>query len=167
MKKVALLIVLIGNVVLAQESENSNNQVKLIKNSKSVFMKNSQEYKLKDYKDVFNNPEAILNIKQARRNKTFAEILGYVGGFGLGYGIGSAIGTKSSDPQAKSKRQTSWIIAGSGLCVLGASIPLSISASKKIKKAIDIENSQNENALSDSELNVIINGNGVGFSLSF
>jgi len=168
MKKLAsLLFLLLGNVIFAQENTNSYNEISLIKRSNGVFMKNNQEYKLKDYKKVFTNPEAIQYIKQARRNKTFSEILAYVGGFGFGYGIGLAIDVKKSDPNAKSKRETSWIVAGSGLCVLGASIPLSVSVVKKIKKGIEVENSQINNSLSEAKWNVIINENGAGISLSF
>jgi len=62
--------------------------------------------------------------------------LGYIGGFGIGYGVASVVSVKSSDPNYKSKRKDGWVIAGAGLGVIGASIPLYLSFGKNIKKVL-------------------------------
>lgn len=167
MKKVTLLLLFLGNFAFAQQTDILSNEITLGKNSQRFFIKENKDYRLSEYKQVFSNPEAISYIKRARTNKTFGDILGYIGGFGIGYGVASAVSVKSSDPNYKSKRKDGWVIAGAELGVIGASIPLYLSFGKNIKKGIETENGQNTTSLSTTQLNLIVNDNGAGFSLTF
>jgi hypothetical protein len=167
MKKMILLFSLMGSVTFAQETENFAGEITLGQTSKSFFVKEGQNYRFKDYEKVFSNPDAVYYIKRAQTNKTFADILGFVGGFGLGYGIGTAISGKNDDPHVKSKRSDGWVIAGVGLGVIGTAIPLYIGFKKNVKKGMAVENGEVSKNTVSTQLNFIIDNNGAGLSLTF
>lgn len=106
------------------------------------------------------NLEAQSLIKKAKANNVTATILGGVGGFFIGYPIGRAIG--GGEPY--------WSLVGVGLGFVGLSVAISASANSKAKNAVGLYNA----ALSDSsyhkhrkEFNILVNGNGIGLSMTF
>ncbi len=167
MKKLAIALLLIPVLSFAQVEETQTGKVELGTGGKNFFIKDGEGYKLSQYKQVFNNQQAIDHIKKARTNKTFAEIITYTGSFGIGFGIGMAL-SKQEDGygnKVTSNRNTGWAIAGIGAGVALTSIPLWMGYSKNIRKGIEVENGTNENSVSQLKLNV--NGNGVGMAYQF
>ncbi len=106
------------------------------------------------------NPEALSLIKKARSNNIIATILGGVGGFLVGLPIGTAISGKKAN----------WTLAGIGAGIIVVSIPISSSANKKTKKAVELYNaSLNSSSFYDlkPEFKIIGNVNGIGLSINF
>ncbi|HLV23149.1 MAG TPA: hypothetical protein VKY36_00010 [Moheibacter sp.] len=174
MKKLIIAASFLPVFAFAQVEEENSGIVQLGNNSKEFFIKDGQGYKLKDYNQIFTNSQAIDHIRKAKTNKTFGSIVLYTGSFFVGFGVGFALSVKDSKKEYgysgyedldKKDRQFGWIIAGSGLGVALASIPLWSAYSKNIKKAIEIENGTAENSVSELKLNV--NGNGFGVAYHF
>lgn len=167
MKKLVFAILLIPALSFAQIEELPTSKVELGVNTKNFFIKDGEGYKLSQYKQVFNNQQAIDHIKRARTNKTFAEIITYTGSFGIGFGIGMALSKQEDGYENKvtSNRNTGWTIAGIGAGVALTSIPLWMGYSKNIKKAIDVENGESE--IQTSQLRLNVNGDGFGLAYQF
>ena len=94
----------------------------------------------------------------------------YTGSFFVGYGVGHVLSIKDFELYGEivkqdRRRNTGWIIAGSGLGVALASIPMWNGYVKNIKKAVDLENDETETSVSQMRLN--INGNGFGLAYQF
>lgn len=162
MKKLAIALLLIPVLSFSQAEETQTGKVELGNGGKNFFIKDGEGYKLNQYKEVFTNQEAIDRVKRARTNKTFASILTYTGSFCLGFGIGGAL-SNSEDPLME--KSTGWIIAAGGAGIMLSSIPLWMGYSKNIRKAVDLENGTTEE--STAQLNLNINGNGVGLAYQF
>ncbi|MAU26781.1 MAG: hypothetical protein CMH45_05175, partial [Muricauda sp.] len=93
-------------------------------------------------------------------NKTLSSIMGFVGGGLVGWPVGTAIGGGDAN----------WALAGVGAGLIGVSIPISSSANKKTKQAVDVYNSSLGTTTFieyKPQLKLIANGNGFGMSLSF
>lgn len=170
MKKLALALMLIPALSFAQVDETQSGKVELGNSSKEFFIKDGQVYKFKEYQNVFTNQEAINRIKKARTNKTIGSVMLYTGSFFVGYGVGHALSIKDFELYGEvvkqdRRRNTGWIIAGSGLGVVLGSIPMWNGYVKNIKKAVDIENGDVQG--STAQLNLNINGNGLGLAYQF
>jgi hypothetical protein len=99
-------------------------------------------------------------MKKARANSTLASILGGVGGALIGFPLGTAIG--GGEPE--------WWLAGIGAGFIGVAIPISISANKKAKQAVESYNTSLEETSFHKyqpEMHFVANGNGLGLSLRF
>jgi len=72
--------------------------------------------------------EAYGMMKRAKSNSDIATVLGFSGGLMLGWPLGTAIA--GGDPN--------WVLAGIGAGCLAIGIPLSISASKGMFRAVEI-----------------------------
>lgn len=170
MKKLALALILIPALSFAQVDETQTGKVELGNSSKEFFIKDGQGYKLKEYQNVFTNQEAINSIKKARTNKTIGSVMLYTGSFFVGFGVGYALSIKDYELYGQTferdrDRNIGWFMAGSGLGVALASIPLWNGYVKNIKKAVDIENGDVQE--SNAQLNLNINGNGFGLAYQF
>lgn len=76
------------------------------------------------------NGVAFAQFKSANTSGAFSTILGYTGGFLIGWPIGTAI----------AGGKPNWALAGIGAGLTAVSIPLSISAKKKLKSAVSTYN---------------------------
>lgn len=104
------------------------------------------------------NEESADLIKKAKSQNTFASILGGAGGALIGFPIGTAIGGGEAN----------WVVAGVGAGILAVAIPLSASANKKTKQAVEIYNSGSktkENLAHKPQLFVVSNSRGMGLAL--
>ena len=170
MKKLAFALVLIPFLAFAQVEDVPIGKIELGNNAKNFFIKDGEGYKLNQYKDVFANQEAIDHVRRARTNKTIGSVMLYTGSFFVGYGVGHVLSIKDFELYGEivkqdRRRNTGWIIAGSGLGVALASIPMWNGYVKNIKKAVDLENDETETSVSQMRLN--INGNGFGLAYQF
>ncbi|GAA0872072.1 hypothetical protein GCM10009117_12190 [Gangjinia marincola] len=134
--------------------------------SKKVFggYQFEQDGKMLSLKDLQNlvegNKQAFTLVKKARNGNTFATILGIAGGGMVGFPLGTAIG--GGDPN--------WTFAAIGGGLIVVALPLSNSAYRKAKEAVDMYNAtlSTTNTFSvKPQLHLITNSNGVGFSLHF
>jgi hypothetical protein len=106
------------------------------------------------------NPEASKLIRQAQTNNTISLITGGIGGFLIGYPIGTAI----------SGKEPNWILAGIGAGIAIISFPLSSSANKKAKQAIELYNSSLKSTSfkeTKYDIDVVANANSIGLSIKF
>ena len=104
-----------------------------------------------------NEPEAYRYISKAKTSATFANILGFVGGFCIGWTAGTLIGGGDVN------LPTLGIGAG---CII-ATIPIVNSANKNSLIAIDKYNNRNVTGKIDFDLRLGFTQNGVGFSIQF
>lgn len=106
------------------------------------------------------NPQAYDLIKKAQSNHVLASIIGAAGGGLVGWPIGTALG--GGDPN--------WTLLGIGAGLIAVGIPISSSANKKVKQAVDLYNSSlNSTSFYEfkPDFKVMVKGNGIGFSMSF
>lgn len=111
-------------------------------------------------KTMESNTQAFHLIKKAQSNNTLASIIGFAGGGLIGWPIGTALGGGEAN----------WTLAGIGAGLVVVGIPISSSANKKTKQAVELFNSSlNSTSLYERkpEFKVIANGNGIGFSMNF
>lgn len=111
-------------------------------------------------KTVESNQQAYKLVKKAQTNRTIAIIMGCTGGGLIGY----QTGTDSAGGKAN------WTLAGIGAGLLVVAIPISLSADKKTKQAVELYNhslSTTSNYECKPELKLIANGKGVGLSMNF
>ena len=76
------------------------------------------------------NPEAARLFSAGRSSYTITSIIGSIGGAMLGYTLGTSVG--GGDPN--------WTVGGIGAGLVAVSLPISISATSKVKKAIGLYN---------------------------
>lgn len=125
-----------------------------------IFTQNENTLSLGDLsKIVEDTPQAEDLIKKAKTTTVFTTILSFAGGGLIGWPIGEAIG--GGDPN--------WALAGIGAGLVAVAIPLSSSASKKAKEAVDLYNASLEKQTNNftPELNILASGSGLGLSLRF
>lgn len=106
------------------------------------------------------NEQAYDLMKKARSNNIIASVIGFAGGGLIGWPIGAALG--GGEPN--------WALAGIGAGLVVVSIPISSSASKKAKQAVDLYNaSLNSTSMNGlrTDFEFIANGNGIGISMTF
>ena len=125
------------------------------------YTQNEKPMTMKDLvKTMESNQQAFDLIKKAQSNNTLASIIGFAGGGLIGWPIGTAIGGGDAN----------WTLAGIGAGLVAIAIPISSSANKKAKQAVELYNS----ALMTtsfyefkSEFKAIANTNGFGISVTF
>ena len=106
------------------------------------------------------NANALEFIKKARTNNTFASILGGAGGALVGFPIGQSLGGGDAN----------WTLAGIGAGLIIVAIPISSSANKKAKQAVEFYNSSlNPSSYYEfkPEFKIIANGSGIGLTMNF
>lgn len=115
-------------------------------------------------RDLVNTMKSDINasslIKKAQTNNTIATVLGGAGGVLIGVPLGQSLGGGDAN----------WTLAGIGAGLIIVAIPISSSANKKTKKAIELYNSSLNSTSSyefNPEFKLIANEKGVGFSMSF
>src|SRR5580765_2703743 len=80
-----------------------------------------------------NSPEAFEEMKKAKTNRAFSNVLGAIGGALVGFPVGQAIG--GGDPN--------WTLAAVGGGLIAVSIPFAIAYKKHAGKAVSIYNAKN------------------------
>ena len=126
---------------------------KFIQNEKSLSMNGLA-------RTMINNEEAHSLIKKAKKKIVIANITAVAGGLLIGLPIGTAARGNDAD----------WNLALIGSGFVAVSIPLSISATRNTKKAIEIYNSSLESTAYKNfkpQFNIVSNANGVGLSMKF
>ncbi|MAD96171.1 MAG: hypothetical protein CMB99_02480 [Flavobacteriaceae bacterium] len=111
-------------------------------------------------KAVEANTQAFDLMKKAQSNNSIANVMGFIGGGLIGWPIGTAVGGGDAN----------WALAGIGAGLVAVAIPISNSAHKKARKAIDMYNSSNGMASTKNftpEFKIVGNTNGFGISMSF
>lgn len=125
------------------------------------YTQNGEVMRMHDLADTMKaNTEAFNLIKKAKSNTAIATAFSAIGGGLIGWPLGTAIGGGDAN----------WTLAGIGAGLVGIAIPISSSANKKAKQAIDLYNaSQNATAhhIFNPEFTVLANTNGVGLAVSF
>ncbi len=125
------------------------------------YTQNGNQMTMRDLvKTMESNQQAFELIKKAQSNNTLASILGFAGGGLIGWPIGTAIGGGDAE----------WALAGIGAGLVAIGIPISSSANKKAKHAVELYNSSlNPTSYYEfkPEFKVITNGNGIGLSMNF
>ena len=125
------------------------------------YTQNGKQMKMGDLVNTMqSNANALEFIKKARTNNTFASILGGAGGALIGFPIGQSIGGGDAN----------WTLAGVGAGLIVVAIPISSSANKKAKQAVELYNSSlNSTSYYEfkPEFQIIANGNGIGLTMNF
>lgn len=116
--------------------------------SKGKLNKEGQTYKLSEYEQVFQNPDAIAYFKKYRTNNTVSLIFGGAGGACIGFGLARALsgGDKTvydTYGVAHELETKGWELVGIGAGLVAIGIPFALSAKKNQNKAIDAENGKN------------------------
>lgn len=161
MKKITLFIfALLINFSFGQVSMKDNK-----------LLKDGQTYRLKDYKEVFQNPEARNYFEKAKANSNASQLFAVLGGSAIGVGITRAImgPGKIYDMNGKvigknEKPKFTWSLAGIGLGVVGIGIPFALAAEKNTKKAIALENGE---TAFQPYFKIETAGNGLALSYNF
>lgn len=135
--------------------------------SKKVFggykyTQNGKELSMDELTTQLNTNEGSTQlIKKAKSQNTLASILGGAGGALFGYPVGTAIG--GGEPN--------WVLAGVGAGIIAVAIPISASANKKAKQAVEMYNSGSSitegNIVYKTQLFVVSNTSGMGLALKF
>ncbi|MDN3595480.1 hypothetical protein [Zunongwangia endophytica] len=156
MKKIITLILFIASLSLSNAQQIEYEKVF----GGYKFTRNENTLSLGDLSNIVEDtPQAEDLIKKAKTTTVFTTILSFAGGGLIGWPIGEAIG--GGDPN--------WALAGIGAGLVAVAIPLSSSAGKKAKEAVDIYNMSLEKQTNNfnPELNILASGNGLGLSLRF
>ena len=124
------------------------------------FTQNGETLKLSEVVNIMKSDNNAYELaKSAKSNYVLSQIMGGVGGFMVGWPLGTAI----------AGGKPNWILAGVGAGIIVVSIPITSSANKKMRKAINLYNS----GISSTSYNFrpsfsfISNVNGIGLSISF
>lgn len=125
------------------------------------YTQNGKNLKMEDLvKEMKGNPEALALIKKAKSSNNFSLFLGGAGGALVGWPLGTALAGGDAN----------WLLAGIGAGLLVIAIPVSSSANKKSKQAIDLYNSSLSSSIfreKKPELSITSSGNSIGFVLNF
>ena len=104
------------------------------------------------------NPEAAALFSKGRSNYTLANVISTVGGFMFGYTVGSSI----------SGGKANWTVGGIGAGLAVVAVPISISATSKVRKAIAIYNEgPKTGSLRKQEWQLQFTGNQMGLVYRF
>ncbi|MFK8059030.1 MAG: hypothetical protein AB8B78_02970 [Polaribacter sp.] len=157
MKKIVLVIVLgvfTFSSITAQKIE-----MKKVFGS-YTFSQNDKMLTLSQMQEVMkDNKEAFELVKSAKSNQTWGMILGGAGGALIGYPIGTAIG--GGEPK--------WALAGAGVALIVATIPIVKGFNKKTKKAVELYNANAPSVSSNFNptFNLNIKGTSLGLLMNF
>jgi len=140
-KSILILTIILSQLNLAQVSFDGKK-----------FMKEGQSYKVKNYTQVLSNPVAQDFVKKGRTNKTFGDIFGGIGGFGMGLSLGLIVSTPKERTYnlgygygtitQKTDNSARWTVFGISTGLALVSIPFYISAKKNFDKAVKTENGE-------------------------
>lgn len=116
--------------------------------SKNKLIKDGQRYKASQYKEVFQNDQALMYYKKYRTKSTVSQIFGALGGGCMGYGLIKVLdgGEKlvSVDQygvaRTEKTKNEGWSMVGIGAGLVAIAIPFAISSKKNLNKAIDTQN---------------------------
>ena len=161
MKKTISIFILSAFTFLSVKAQDSTVKIE----SKKVFgsylyLQNDKYLSNKQLLSLMNNNnEAYQLIKSANKSKTWATILGGVGGSFIGFPIGTAIG--GGDPK--------WELAGAGVALILIAIPINNNYNRKSKKAIDLYNSGFSSTAYKFHPTFDLNlkGNSIGLTMTF
>jgi hypothetical protein len=106
------------------------------------------------------NQAAFDLMKKAQANNTLASIIGFAGGSLIGWPIGTAIGGGKPN----------WKLAGIGAGLVVIGIPISSTANKQAKQAIDLYNASPGSSTFQQPtpgLKLIASQDGIGLTMSF
>lgn len=107
------------------------------------------------------NPEAYGEMKYAKNNFDFANILGFTGGFFIGYPVGAYFGG--------GKPNWAFAVFGAGLGLI--SIPFTLEYNKHAKRAVNIYNTSlkqhSKSPFNISEIKFGFNANSFGMKINF
>lgn len=123
------------------------------------FKKGEEKLKPAQVADLLKaNPEASALFSSGRTSYTVSSVVGSIGGFMLGYTVGTSLGGGKAN----------WTIGAIGAGIAVASIPLSVSATKKVRKAIALYNEGPKTGfLHRGEWRMNFTGNGLGLVYRF
>lgn len=126
------------------------------------YSQNGQDLSMDELSTQLNtNEESAQLMKKAKSQSTIASILSGAGGALVGYPVGTAIGGGEAN----------WVLAGVGAGIIAVALPLSASANKKAKHAVEIYNTGNktkeDNVVYIPKLFVVSNPSGMGLALMF
>ena len=124
------------------------------------FFYHGKDLKLRDLMLIVRQDSAAYNeVKIAKENYAWSNIVGGIGGFFVGWPLGTAIG--GGDPE--------WWMLGVGAGLIVASIPMSLASVRHAKEGARIYNSTINNAtgMNESILRLGYTPNGIGFVLEF
>lgn len=167
MPKIALLILLtlFGTALYAQE----NNVITAALSDTIQIRKRGGGYQFylgenklnsKELKQALkSNAPASGELRAARFSAAMASVFGYAGGFMIGLPLGTALG--GGKPV--------WALAGAGAGLIAVSIPFSVNANKKARRAVNAYNTARSPGAyrKGSELRFKTTGNSAGLALLF
>lgn len=125
-----------------------------------TFSQNEKNLTVKQMQEVMkSNQQAFDLVTSAKTNQIWGTILGTAGGALVGFPIGTAIG--GGDPE--------WALAGAGVALIVASIPIVNGFNKKMKSAVELYNAGLPQVSSNfqPEINLNFKGLGLGISMNF
>jgi uncharacterized protein YcfJ len=125
-----------------------------------TFSQNDKKLTLNQMQDIMkNNQEAFNLVKSSKTNQTWGMILGAAGGALVGFPIGTTLG--GGEPK--------WALAGAGVALIVATIPIMKNFNKKTTKAVALFNADELTANSDfqPEFNLNFQGIAMGLSMRF
>lgn len=149
-----LLLFILSSVSISAQTKSIDPTAK-----KGVFEQNGMRLTPKQLlKITESNPEAYQEMKKAKENYDFANVLGFIGGGLIGWSIGTAIG--GGEPQ--------WILAGVGGAVLLGIIPLSKAYNNRSMNAVEMYNTGLAQGQFDKpSFSLSSTKNGIGLLVSF
>ena len=124
------------------------------------FYQNQKKFTMKQIATIMEpNEEAYKLMQSARNSNTMAGVLGAIGGAMIGWNIGEALA--GGDPN--------WTLSAVGGAIVLVTIPISNSAYKKSKQAVELYNAGLKTTASrnTTELNFSIAKGNIGLKLSF
>lgn len=98
------------------------------------YMINNEDVSSKEFSNQISiNADAFKIYKSGKNTYNWSNVLGFIGGGLIGWNLGELVG---------GKKDINWLPAGIGAGVLAVGIPLSTSATKKMKKGVELYNKQ-------------------------
>ena len=161
MKKYALIITLLIVSLISALGQTSNDSIVV----KKVFggyqyYQGGSLMNMNMLMDAMKGNElAYSQIKSAKSVYAMSFIFNYAGGFLVGWPLGTAIG--DGEPN--------WTLAAIGAGLIAIGIPINQSFNRKARLAVDTYNNgiRTSSLWDDTELNLSMSENGIGFTLRF
>lgn len=162
MKKITIILFLLSACFTNAFGQTANDSItmKITFWEGYKFYQNGKKLNLNQTVAVMRtNEQAYQLIKSARSNLRIGQVIGLVGGGMIGWTLG----------EATSGQKPNWALAGAGVALVVATIPISYNFNKKVKKAMDTYNAgvQTSSLWDKSELNLAVTADGIGLNLRF
>ena len=115
-----------------QKNRPSSDSIEVVINfSGTHFYRHDKQLKPRQLKNLLqSNGQAYRHLNASKPPRVVAAVLSYAGGFMIGWPIGTAI----------AGGKPNWVLAGVGGGLVAVSIPLTISANRQLRKAINTYN---------------------------